>query len=81
MTGRIRFNVVSSEQEQALAKQMYRQVMQQYRTRLVPRDHPASMAVQRVLKRLIPASGLVDAKWEVHVVNDPKEMNAFVIPG
>lgn len=81
VTGRTRFNVVSSEQEQALSKKMYRQAMQQYRSRLVPRDHPASVVVRRVLKRLIPASGLEDSNWELHVVNDPKEMNAFVIPG
>lgn len=37
--------------------------------------------VQRVLDRLIPQSGLVDQEWEVHVIDDMSQMNAFVIPG
>lgn len=36
--------------------------------------------VQRVLDRLVPSSGLVDANWEVHVIEAPMK-NAFVIPG
>jgi len=36
--------------------------------------------VRRVLERLIPASGLTDQNWEIHVIDDPQK-NAFVIPG
>lgn len=36
--------------------------------------------VQRVMDRLIPASGLEGKEWEVHVI-ESDEKNAFVIPG
>ena len=81
MSGRRRFNVVSPENEEEMAKQMYQQVMRQYGSKVLPAYHPDSRLVQRVLNRLIPASGLTDAKWEVHVINDPNEKNAFVLPG
>ncbi len=37
--------------------------------------------VNRVLGRLIQAAGLEGQKWEVRVIDDPEEMNAFVLPG
>lgn len=73
--------MVSAEQEQALAQQMYEQVQQQFGHRILPAWHPSSKMVRRVLDRLIPAAGLKDAKWEVFVVDDPAQKNAFVIPG
>ncbi len=73
--------MVSPEQEQALSQQMYGQVQQQFGNQILPSWHPTTKMVRRVLERLIPASGLEDAKWEVFVVDDPKQKNAFVIPG
>lgn len=81
VTNRLRFNATSPEREVALSQMMYKQVMREYRDRLVPAWHPYSKMVQKVLNNLIPASGLTDANWEVHVINDPKQKNAMVIPG
>ncbi|KAI9782346.1 MAG: hypothetical protein M1839_005219 [Geoglossum umbratile] len=81
VSGRRRFNVVSPENEEEMAKQMYQQVLREYGNKVLPAYHPDSRLVQRVLNRLIPASGLTDAKWEVHVIDDPREKNAFVLPG
>ncbi|KAH0544904.1 hypothetical protein FGG08_000984 [Glutinoglossum americanum] len=81
VSGRRRFNVVSPEMEKEFAKQMYQQVLRQFGDKVLPTYHPDSRLVQRVLNRLIPASGLNDLKWEVHVIDDPKQINAFVIPG
>jgi predicted Zn-dependent protease len=67
--------------EEEFAKQMYQQVLRQFGNKVLPTYHPDSRLVQRVLNRLIPASGLTDEKWEVHVINDPKQVNAFVVPG
>ena len=37
--------------------------------------------VNKVLQRLIPAAGLEGQNWEVKVINDPEQKNAFVLPG
>lgn len=37
--------------------------------------------VDRVMKRLIPASGLGGDGWEVRVIGDKNQQNAFVLPG
>ncbi|GME21867.1 mitochondrial metalloendopeptidase oma1 [Neofusicoccum parvum] len=80
VSGRRRFNVVSPEIEQSMSKEMYNQVLQEYHGRILPPWDRRVRMVQRVLDRLIPASGLTDENWEVHVIDDPQK-NAFVIPG
>lgn len=37
--------------------------------------------VNKVLARLIPAAGLEGQNWEVQVIDDAEEKNAFVLPG
>ncbi|KAL5090238.1 hypothetical protein Trisim1_004432 [Trichoderma cf. simile WF8] len=84
VTGRRRFNFLSD----ALVAQAYsraadaivRQVEEQGGHFLSDWD-PRTMIVQRVMKRLIPVSGMDDLKWEVRVIADSRTANAFVIPG
>ena len=64
-----------------MALQMYQQTLSQYRGRVLGPNHPSSRMVRRVLDRLIPFSGATDSSWEVHVIDDPSQMNAFVMPG
>lgn len=64
-----------------MAQQMYAQILQTYGQRILPACHPDSRLVHKVLNRLIPASGLQDQEWEVHVIDDNSQKNAFVIPG
>ena len=64
-----------------MGTQLYQQVLEEYKGKLQPAWHSDSKMVHRVLNRLIPASGLQDAKWEVNVIDDDSQMNAFVIPG
>ena len=61
---------------------MYQMVMQNAINdgTLLPEWDRRCRIVQRVMDRLIPASGLEDQKWEVHVI-ESDEKNAFVIPG
>ncbi|MCJ1478157.1 hypothetical protein MMC13_006833 [Lambiella insularis] len=80
-SGRRRFNWVSPEYEQQMGQQRYRQIIQEYQGEFLPEWHIASRMVQRVLKRLISANGIENQDWEVHVIDDPSQMNAFVIPG
>ncbi|KAL0259785.1 metalloendopeptidase [Diplodia seriata] len=63
-----------------MSKEMYAQVLQEYHGQILPAWDRRVQMVQRVLDRLIPASGLDNEQWEVHVIDSP-EMNAFVIPG
>ncbi|KAI0114494.1 peptidase family M48-domain-containing protein [Nemania sp. FL0031] len=37
--------------------------------------------VKKVMRRLIPVSGMEDEEWEVRVIDDPSTVNAFVLPG
>lgn len=48
---------------------------------MLPAWHPQVKMVQRVLDRLVPQSGLSGQDWEVHVIDDLSQLNAFVIPG
>ncbi|KAK4691541.1 hypothetical protein P7C71_g5481, partial [Lecanoromycetidae sp. Uapishka_2] len=55
--------------------------MQEFGNRVLPPNHPYSRQVNRVVDRLIPESGYEDAEWEVRVIDDPEQKNAFVVPG
>ncbi|EPQ29730.1 uncharacterized protein PFL1_02950 [Pseudozyma flocculosa PF-1] len=118
-TGRWRFIDVSREQEVAMGQDSYRQVLQQYRGKILPPNHPHSRHVRKTAERIIAAledgqhsdvkHGSVDAAlgssgggggessffgatasdggprpktdWELFVIDEPSEKNAFVLPG
>ena len=80
VSGRLRFNCISEEYEANLGKMSYQQTMQAYRGAILnPRD-PRHQLVGKVLTKLISSSEL-KGDWEYHVIDDPDEVNAFVIPG
>ena len=81
ISGRLRFNCVSENYERWMSYFTYRSVMAQYGRKILPPDHPDSRMVQRVMDRLIPASGLSREGWEVKVIGDKEQKNAFVLPG
>ncbi|KAI9702455.1 MAG: hypothetical protein M1836_000935 [Candelina mexicana] len=81
VSGRRRFNIYSPEAERNDAKGFYEHLLHQYQGQLLPPWHPSSKLVQKVLDRLIPHSGLHNLDWQIHVIDDPNEKNAFVIPG
>ncbi|KAL2000950.1 hypothetical protein VTN02DRAFT_2429 [Thermoascus thermophilus] len=81
MTGRWRFNCISVAQELRMGEESYRQVLREYRGRILHEHHPLSLMVDRVLRRLIPQAPIAGANWKVHVIQDDKMMNAFVLPG
>lgn len=81
VTGRRRFNCYSPAREEAMAKSEYGMLMQDYGPYILPSSHPHSKMVNRVLGRLITAAGLEGQNWEVKVINDPQQKNAFVLPG
>ena len=81
ITGRRRFNCVSADFEKWISSGGDASILQQYRGAILPPHHPYSKLVNRVMSRLIPVSGLEGEKWEVRVIDDPKQKNAFVLPG
>ena len=81
ISGRLRFNCVSENYERQTSNGMYQQAMAQYGRKILPPDHPDSRIVQKVMDRLIPASGLSHEGWEVKVIGDRQQKNAFVLPG
>ncbi|KAL8832611.1 MAG: hypothetical protein Q9170_004811 [Blastenia crenularia] len=79
-SGRLRFNCLSDEYEAKIGKTAYQETMRTYQREILsPRDSRHQL-VGKVLTRLLPHSGL-KGEWEYHVIDDPDEINAFVIPG
>lgn len=81
MSGRKRFNCISAAREIKVGKKEYQELMSELQGRILPDHHPLSMTVSRVLERLIPAAPIENAEWKVHVIDDPHQANAFVLPG
>ena len=81
ITGRRRFNCVSPAFEKQISDGGFQAMLQQYQRSILPPHHPYSILVNTVMSRLIPVSGLEGEKWEVRVIDDPKQKNAFVMPG
>lgn len=81
VSGRLRFNCVPESFLEKRGQDGFQMIMQEFGGRVLPPNHPYSRLVNRVLQRLIPASGLDGLKWEVRVIDDPAQKNAFVMPG
>lgn len=71
VSGRKRFNCYSDETVEAEGEKMYQMIMQENGRSILPDWDSRTKQVRRVMARLIPASGLEDVDWEVHVINSP----------
>ncbi|KAM3468788.1 hypothetical protein MY5147_007607 [Beauveria neobassiana] len=84
LTGRTRFNFLSDEIAERMNPQpvesILRQVYDAGGVILSERD-VRTQIVKNVMRRLIPVSGLADLKWEIYVIADDSQANAFVLPG
>jgi metalloendopeptidase OMA1, mitochondrial len=81
ITGRRRFNVLSPKAEKQMAGD-YQDILRQYKGKILPENHPYTQLVAKVVERLLPSTGgLAGDEWRVFVIDDPQQMNAFVIPG
>ncbi|KAF2714659.1 hypothetical protein K504DRAFT_469098 [Pleomassaria siparia CBS 279.74] len=84
VSGRRRFNMISPAFEAYVGKMSVEEIKKEYQGRILPEEDVRVQQVKKVLDRLIPfaqQAGLQDVNWEVHVIDDPKQMNAFVVPG
>lgn len=84
VTGRRRFNFLSDKlverAHSGIVEAVIQSVQEQGGHFLSDWD-PRTILVKRVLKRLIPVSGLPELNWEIRVIADNKTANAFVLPG
>lgn len=76
VSGRRRFNCYSDASVEAEGVKAYNAVMQEMQGGILPTWDPRYKMVSRVMKRLIPASGLENVDWEVHVVASPSTFSS-----
>lgn len=82
ITGRRRFNILSAKTEKSIMEGGYPLLLQELKGKILPAEHPYTRMVANVVERLLPSvKELAGDDWRVHVINDPKQMNAFVMPG
>src|SRR5258708_6460637 len=77
-TNRRQFNIVSEAQESELGLQAYQDVKSKSP---ISKDPKINEQIQRVGKRLAAAADKPDYEWEFTVIDDPKTVNAFCLPG
>lgn len=68
---RRRFNIYSEDTMEQEGRMAYQMIMNENRNSILPSWDRRAQMVQRVMKKLVPVSGLADANWEVHVVESP----------
>jgi hypothetical protein len=76
--------MISPSFEAYVGKSSMEEIQRQFQGQFLPNWDPRVKHVTKVLERLLPSAqkaGLVDVNWEVHVIDDPDQQNAFVIPG
>lgn len=80
--GRKTYNIVPQSQMNSMGVQAYQQILSESKAKgtLVSPGSPSHEAVVRIGQRIAAASG-VDYEWEFSVLNEPKTVNAFCLPG
>lgn len=58
----------------------YQQLLKSAEGMILPPSHYISEEVTRVFERLIAHTPVQGTNWEVHVINDMSQQNAFVLP-
>ncbi len=76
-TGRSQLIFMSESQEASLGLQAYQEILKDQK---VSTDPEANALVKRVGERIARASGK-DYDWRFTVIDDPKQVNAFCLPG
>jgi len=80
-TGRQAFNLLPIEDDKQLGAQAYEETLAGVK---LADSRPEAAMVHRVIDRLVPAAQAqipVQFDWEVHLIDDPKTVNAWCMPG
>ena len=80
--GRKSFNIVGDSQMDGLGANAYQEVLSKAKSegKLLPRTSEKYQIVERIGKRIAAASG-ADFSWDFNVIDEPKTVNAFCLPG
>ncbi len=78
VTGRSQLQFVSPAQEAQMGAEAYKDILAKAK---IATDPNVNAMVTRVGKRIAAATGRSDLAWEFTVVDDPKMVNAFALPG
>jgi predicted Zn-dependent protease len=78
VTGRKSFNIIPAAQESALGAQSYAETLKGAK---LSSDAAAVAMVKRVGERIAKVSDRPDFAWEYNLIDDPKTVNAFCLPG
>src|SRR6266542_526726 len=78
ITGRSQLQLVSGEQEVQMGAEAYKEILAKAK---ISADPAANALVTRVGTRIAAATGRTDLPWEFKVIDDPKTVNAFALPG
>lgn len=78
LTGRHSLILVPESQEMALGVQSFDEILKKSK---LSGDAAATAMLERVGKRIAAVSGRPDYAWEFKLLDDPKTVNAFCLPG
>ncbi|PWU17212.1 MAG: peptidase M48 family protein [Candidatus Rokuibacteriota bacterium] len=78
ITGRSQLNMVSPAQEVQMGTEAYAEILKNAK---LSTDPAANELVKRVGTRIASATGRSELPWEFKVIDDPKTVNAFALPG
>ncbi|KAF7504252.1 hypothetical protein GJ744_002510 [Endocarpon pusillum] len=83
ITGRRRFNILSAKTEKSIMEAGYLEELKGLKGKILPAEHPYTRMVANVVERLLPSVKELggDDEWRVHVIDDPQQLNAFVMQG
>lgn len=78
VTGRKQLILIDPHMEMALGMQAYKEILKKAK---LCKDPKINAMVERVGWRIAKATGRTDFQWEFKVIDDPKTINAFCLPG
>jgi len=78
ITGRSQLQLVSGQQEVQMGADAYKEILAKAK---LSTDPAANALVTRVGTRIAAATGRSELPWEFKVIDDPKTVNAFALPG
>ena len=90
LTGRRRWLATGPDYEKQMGKEAYQQLLIEHKNDILPRNHPISITIERVGKRIFHAAGkfakennldYFDTNNVTFTVVDSDQANAFVLPG